>query len=66
MGEFLDEVLLGLLAQGWKPDRKPDSKPDRKPTRSPRLPKSGRCTAAVTRSDRHLADVVERSAVIRA
>lgn len=22
MGEFLDEVLLGLLAQEWKPDSK--------------------------------------------
>jgi RimJ/RimL family protein N-acetyltransferase len=27
MGEFLDEVLLGLLAQDWKPDSKPDRKP---------------------------------------
>ncbi|MFC7330514.1 GNAT family N-acetyltransferase [Marinactinospora rubrisoli] len=24
MGEFLDEVLLGLLVQDWKPDRSPD------------------------------------------
>ena len=26
MGEFLDEVLLGLLAQDWKPGAKPDQK----------------------------------------
>jgi RimJ/RimL family protein N-acetyltransferase len=26
MGEFLDEVLLGLLVQDWKPDAKPDPK----------------------------------------
>ncbi|OEV31046.1 GCN5 family acetyltransferase [Streptomyces nanshensis] len=26
MGEFMDEVLLGLLVQDWKPDSKPRSK----------------------------------------
>ncbi|GGO40928.1 GNAT family N-acetyltransferase [Streptomyces lasiicapitis] len=30
LGEFLDEVLLGLLVQDWKPDSKPDLKPDLK------------------------------------
>ncbi|GAX58551.1 hypothetical protein SO3561_10124 [Streptomyces olivochromogenes] len=31
LGEFLDEVLLGLLVQDWKPDSKLESKLDSKP-----------------------------------